>query len=120
MTSDVQLMMSLKLSLVRDVVGWPDASQGENTILLTLAGVDLSVWNDGYAAKLSIAAGANVTVDFQNWTDLLFEAGKLFTKVFTIGLQCTPVDPDAADVVLEVSPGAVNPLQWFFRAADEG
>lgn len=120
MLSDVQLMLSLKLSLTRDIVDWPDAKQGENTILLTLAGVDLAVWNDGYAAKLPIAAGGNVTVDFRNWTDLLFEAGKSFDKVFTIALQCTPADPTLTGVMLEVSPGAANPLQWFFRTAGEG
>ncbi len=117
MTSDVQLMLSLKVSLSRDITGWPAARQGEDAVVLTLAGVDLTVWNDAYAAKLAIAAAASVTVDLRSWTDLLWEAGKSFDEVFGIALKC---EGDGPAAVLEVSPGAANPLQWFFRAADEG
>lgn len=120
MTSDVQLMMSMKITLNREVSGWPNAVQGEDSVLLTQAGVDIETWNDAYIAKLTIAGGADVTVDLQNWTDLLFEAGKAFDEVFAIALVVEPSVEADDDIMLEVSPGAVDPLQWFFRADDEG
>lgn len=120
MTSDLQLLLQLKVSLERLVTGWPNAEQGENTFGADLIGVDLTKWDQAYIAKIALAGGASVTVDLRNFTTLLSEAGVAFARVFGMFVKPTLDDPALTNASLTIKPGAANGLQWFFTNIAEG
>lgn len=113
-------MFALKVSLMRPVTNWPPIRQGEDSISVNLAGVNLSVWNDAFIAKQLINGGATVTADLQNYVDLLNQSAKVMTKVFALAVKMDLSDPTKPNAVLKIKPGAVNPLQWFFTSNAEG
>ncbi len=90
-----QLLMSaqLRVTLSRLVTGWPAVTQGDDAISANLANVDVTIWNDAYIAKLTIAGGATTTIDLRNFTDLVFEAAKSLGKLFGIAIQVALSDP---------------------------
>lgn len=122
MISDLQLLLALRVSLTRVVTSgdWPAATQGEDAITHSLLGVDLTVWNDAYIAKIPVATGATVTVDLRNFTSLLFEAAVALDTVFGLAAQCnasTPVGSGIPDSTIVIRPGATNGADLFFEGA---
>ena len=88
--------------------GFQPTLQGIDSVQLTLSLGDFSGADDAYITELSLAASANQTIDFSSFTDL---AGNTVTptKVYAI-----LVKPTGTGAVIQIAPGASNPLTWFF------
>lgn len=119
MTSNIQLQLALKVALVRENTGWPNATQGTNTLAANLKGVDLDVWDNAYVANVPVAGGATVTIDLRNFTTLIFEPAVAFDRVFGIAVVTELADPAETAASLVIGPGASNGLVWFFGSAGD-
>ncbi len=113
--ADLSLVAALKFTLEKTVTGWPSIVQGEDSVTVSLAGVDLEEWTQAYAAKLSLAGAATTTVDLASFTNLAGEAVTL-NRVFGIVVQVVPTVAANADCDLVVEPGAANGLVWNMAA----
>lgn len=120
MISNFSFLASLKVSLVRDITDWPDATQGEDTITMSIGDADVVGWDEGYIAKVPVAGGAAVSIDLADFTTLLFEENVALNKVHGVVLRADAADETQTDFTLKFTPGAVDGLQWFFTAVGEG
>ncbi len=109
--ADLSLVAALKFTLEKSVAGWPSIVQGEDSVTLSLAAVNLGVWSQAYAANLSLAGAATTTVDLRSFTNLAGEA-VVMNRVFGIVVQVVPDVAADDDCELVVEPGAANGLVW--------
>ncbi len=109
--SDLSTTIALKFTLEKTVTGWPSIGQGENSVTASLSGVNLTVWDQAYAGKLSLAAAGTTTIDLRSFTNLAGEAVVL-DHGFGVIIQVVPDVTADDDCVLVVEPGASNGLVW--------
>lgn len=114
--SAATLRANCTFDFVKPITNWADLTQGTNQV--QFGGViDPEVWDDAYAAVLSLAGGADTTIDLQSFTNLAGEA-VVFTAVLGIVVRVVPTVAASAGVSLTITPGASNGLAWFAGATD--
>lgn len=115
--SSFTLATDCVFAFTKAVADWADITQGDNRVTVTLGELDVEVWDDAYAAVLSVAGGANTTIDLASFTNLAGES-VTFTAVLGIVVLVAPAVAADDDVALKLTPGAANGLVWFAGATD--
>ncbi|AMV27371.1 hypothetical protein VT84_23430 [Gemmata sp. SH-PL17] len=110
--SSFDLQVSNTFAFTVPVPSWADLTQGNNQVTFALADLDTAVWDDAYAAVLTIAAAGSTTIDLKSFTNLAGEA-VAFTKALAIVVKVA-----GTTGVLKITPGASNGLVWFAGSTD--
>lgn len=109
--SSSNISMNLGWSMSESVTGFSARTQGpDSNTFMILPGT--AAYNILYSAQHTIASnGGLVTINFNAFTDLL-NTSVTSTKVLAIMIQTTGNK-------IKLSPGAADPLVWFFGGATE-
>ncbi len=110
--SSFDLQVNNTFAFTVSVTNWADLTQGDNQVTFSLPDLDTSVWDDAYAAVLTIAASGSTTIDLKSVTNLAGES-VAFTKALAIVVKVA-----GTSGVLKLTPGASNGLVWFAGATD--
>ncbi len=110
--SSFDLQVNNTFTFTVPVTNWADLTQGDNQVTFALPDLDTSVWDDAYAAVLTIAASGSTTIDLKSFTNLAGES-VAFTKALAIVFKVA-----GTSGVLKLTPGASNGLVWFAGATD--
>lgn len=109
----VDITTVVRWALEKPVTGWPSVRQGENVLTNTLQGLDVATWDEVYDSKVTLAGGANTTIDLTAVTNLAGES-VAFAHVFALALYVAATVPASANCPVTLAPGAANGLQWFY------
>lgn len=112
--NEFALTAALSWELARQVTGFSDRTQGDS-LSFTLAGLDLDVWNQLYAARVDLTATfPDAGIDLSDFTNLVCE-GVALDKALALWVQVT-----GGDGTVVVTPGDAEPLEWFFDGPTDG
>ncbi|AMV25527.1 hypothetical protein VT84_14105 [Gemmata sp. SH-PL17] len=110
--SSFDLQANVQFAFTVPVANWADLTQGDNQVVFSLPDLDTDVWDDAYAAVLTIASSASTTIDLKSFTNLAGESVAL-TKALAIVVKVA-----GTSGVLKITPGASNGLVWFAGSTD--
>lgn len=119
--TSAKLVTGLQWILERSTVG--DFAPVQHSDALSFAfAPDLDTYTQLWADEFEIAAAASTTVDFRGpETNPAFESVTFASALLLIVQVETALDDDGDPLPGEVvlSPGAANPLTWFFGSATD-